>query len=119
MLDITMCNKDEGITKNCYDGPYRTPNFDTSSAIETPDDQTIVFHLKEPFAGFDYLAMLPQTAPVPEAKDTGAKYTNAPDLVGSVHVGRRRSTPQPGSRWCATPTGTRRRTRTARRCRTR
>ena len=33
MLDITMCNKDEGITKNCYDGPYRTPKFDTSSAV--------------------------------------------------------------------------------------
>ena len=75
MLDITMCNKDEGITKNCYDGPYRTPNFDTSSAVETPDDQTIVFHLKEPFAGMDYMAQLPQTVPVPKAKDTGTKYT--------------------------------------------
>ncbi len=75
MLDITMCNKDEGITKNCYDGPYRTPKFDTSSAVTTPDDQTIVFHLKEPFAGFDYMAQLPQTVPVPKAKDTGSKYT--------------------------------------------
>lgn len=34
----------------------------------------MVFHLKAPFAGFDYLAQLPQTAPVPKAKDTGAKY---------------------------------------------
>jgi peptide/nickel transport system substrate-binding protein len=33
-----------------------------------------VFHLKAPFAGFDYLAMTPQTIPVPQAKDTGAKY---------------------------------------------
>ncbi len=57
-----------------YDGPYRTKNMNTDSAIETPDKYTIVFHLKEPFAGFDYLAQLPATAPVPEAKDTGAKY---------------------------------------------
>jgi peptide/nickel transport system substrate-binding protein len=57
-----------------WDGPYRTKNMNTDSAIETPDDKTIVFHLKEPFAGFDYLAQLPQTAPVPQAKDTGAKY---------------------------------------------
>ncbi len=59
-----------------WDGPYRTKNMNTDSAIETPDDQTIVFHLKQPFGGFDYLAQLPQTAPVPQAKDTGAKYKN-------------------------------------------
>ena len=57
-----------------YKGPYKAKDMDVSSAIETPDDQTIVFHLKQPFAGFDYLAQLPQTAPVPQAKDTGAKY---------------------------------------------
>ncbi|SES46824.1 ABC transporter substrate-binding protein [Actinokineospora terrae] len=57
-----------------YKGPYKSKGVDTNSAIETPDDQTIVFHLKQPFGGFDYFAMMPQTAPVPEAKDTGAKY---------------------------------------------
>jgi peptide/nickel transport system substrate-binding protein len=82
MLDITMCNKDEGVTKNCYDGPYRTPDFDTSSAVTTPDDKTIVFHLKEPFAGMDYMAQLPQTIPVPQAKDTGKKYTEHPVASG-------------------------------------
>ncbi len=59
-----------------YDGPYRTKNMNTDSAIETPDDSTIIFHLNEPFAGFDYMAQLPQTVPVPQAKDTGAKYKN-------------------------------------------
>ena len=59
-----------------YDGPYRSKNVNTDSAIETPDKYTIVFHLKEPYAGFDYMAQLPATAPVPEAKDTGAKYKN-------------------------------------------
>lgn len=57
-----------------YKGPYKTPTMNTDSAITTPDDQTIVFHLKQPFGGFDYLAQLPQTVPVPKAKDTGAKY---------------------------------------------
>jgi len=57
-----------------YQGPYKSKGVDTNSAIETPDDNTIVFHLKQPFSGFDYFAMLPQTVPVPEAKDTAAKY---------------------------------------------
>ena len=57
-----------------YQGPYKSNGMNTDSAITTPDDSTIVFHLKSPFAGFDYLAQLPPTIPVPEAKDTGAKY---------------------------------------------
>ena len=57
-----------------YQGPYKSKGMNTDSAITTPDDSTIVFHLTAPFAGFDYLAQLPQTIPVPEAKDTGAKY---------------------------------------------
>jgi peptide/nickel transport system substrate-binding protein len=56
-----------------YKGPYKSKGMNTDSAISTPDDNTIVFHLKSAFAGFDYLAMTPQTAPVPEAKDQGAK----------------------------------------------
>ena len=57
-----------------YKGPYKSKGMNTDSAISTPDDSTIVFHLTAPFAGFDYLAQLPQTIPVPQAKDTGAKY---------------------------------------------
>lgn len=57
-----------------YKGPYKTPDMNTDSAIETPDDQTIVFHLVKPFEEFDYFAMLPSTAPVPQDKDTGVKY---------------------------------------------
>ncbi len=55
-------------------GPYKSKGMNTDSAISTPDNYTIVFHLKSPFAGMDYLAMTPQTIPVPAAKDTGAKY---------------------------------------------
>jgi peptide/nickel transport system substrate-binding protein len=57
-----------------YKGPYKSKGVNTDSAIETPDDLTIVFHLKQPFGGFDYFAQLPGTVPVPEAKDTGVKY---------------------------------------------
>lgn len=57
-----------------YKGPYKSKGVNTDKAISTPDDYTIVFHLKQAFGGFDYLAQLPQTAPVPAAKDTGAKY---------------------------------------------
>jgi peptide/nickel transport system substrate-binding protein len=56
-----------------YKGPY-TDKGKVNPAIQTPDDTTIVFKLNKPFAGFDDFAMLPATAPVPQAKDTGAKY---------------------------------------------
>jgi peptide/nickel transport system substrate-binding protein len=60
---------------NDYKGPYDDPTGDLPSIV-TPDDTTIVFHLKTAFADFDYLTSNPQTAPVPQAKDTGATYVN-------------------------------------------
>jgi peptide/nickel transport system substrate-binding protein len=59
-----------------YTTPYndKTPGKLGLKAIETPDDNTIVFHLKKPFAAFDYFAMLPATMPVPQAKDGGVTY---------------------------------------------
>ena len=86
-------------------------------AIETPDDQTIVFHLKQPFADFDYLAQIPSTAPVPQAKDTGAKYkehvvSTGPYKFETYSSARVRAGPQH-------QLGRRRPTRSARRCRTR
>ncbi|MGW2255052.1 ABC transporter substrate-binding protein [Kitasatospora sp. NPDC001660] len=56
-----------------YQGPYKDKTGGLNS-IETPDDLTIVFHLKQPFADFDYLVSAPQTVPVPQAKDDGAGY---------------------------------------------
>lgn len=53
-----------------------------AQAIETPDDNTIVFHLNKSFAGFDYFAQLSETAPVPQAKDTGAQYQLHPISTG-------------------------------------
>jgi peptide/nickel transport system substrate-binding protein len=60
-----------------YKGPYKSPNMNTDSAIETPDNSTIVFHTKKPFAALDYIASQPNTMPVPKDKDTGAKYRNS------------------------------------------
>jgi peptide/nickel transport system substrate-binding protein len=57
-----------------YAGPYDDKSPDGLKSIETPDDTTIVFHLKHPFADFDYLVSAPQTAPVPQSKDDGAGY---------------------------------------------
>lgn len=59
-----------------YEGPYKTPDMNTDQAIETPDDYTIVFHLKNPLSSFDYLAQLVATFPVPadEGGNPGAKY---------------------------------------------
>jgi peptide/nickel transport system substrate-binding protein len=62
---------------------YKDPSMaGIAKAIETPDANTIVFHLNKPFAGFDYFAQLPSTAPVPQAKDTGAKYKLHPISTG-------------------------------------
>jgi peptide/nickel transport system substrate-binding protein len=59
-----------------YTSPYKDTSADKLGlkAIDTPDDQTIVFHLKQAFGGFDYFAMLPATIPVPQKADTGIKY---------------------------------------------
>jgi len=59
-----------------YQGPYKDKDLTMANfkAVETPDDNTIVFHLKTPFAGFDYLVMIPSSAPVIPEKDTGVRY---------------------------------------------
>ncbi|WP_258574881.1 ABC transporter substrate-binding protein [Streptomyces shenzhenensis] len=57
-----------------YKGPYKDKSAKGLASIETPDDTTIVFHLKTAFQEFDYLVSAPQTAPVPQAKDNGVDY---------------------------------------------
>jgi peptide/nickel transport system substrate-binding protein len=67
-----------------YPGPYkdRSKNLMGLTAVDTPDATTIVFHLAKPFADFDYVAAIPQTAPVPPSKDTGANYQLHPISTG-------------------------------------
>ena len=74
-----------------YKGPYKDPdpNKPGLKAISTRRiDSTIVFHLKTPFSGFDYFAMLhgPDRAGVPQAKDTGTNYKEHPVSKWPVHV---------------------------------
>jgi peptide/nickel transport system substrate-binding protein len=65
-----------------YKGPYKDKNLDNFKGIETPDDTTIVFKLNQPFSEFDFLVGNPQSAPVPQAKDTGLKYQEHPLSTG-------------------------------------
>jgi len=67
-----------------YPGPYkdRKKNEFGLTAIGTPNPTTIVFHLAHPFADFNYVAAIPQSAPVPPNKDTGANYQLHPWSTG-------------------------------------
>jgi peptide/nickel transport system substrate-binding protein len=67
---------------DAYKGPYKDKSPNGLASIETPDAQTIVFHLNRPFADFDYLATFSQTSPVPQAKDTGATYVQHIQATG-------------------------------------
>lgn len=69
-----------------YAGPYRNTNLDAFTGVTTPDDHTVVFHLKRPYADFDYLAALPQTTPVPAAKDTKDRYKEHPVSTGPYKI---------------------------------
>ena len=44
-----------------YQGPYKDKSTAGLASIETPDPTTIVFHLGQPFAEFNYLVANPQT----------------------------------------------------------
>jgi peptide/nickel transport system substrate-binding protein len=73
---------------------YKDKNLANLKSIDTPDDKTIVFHLNKTFSGFDYFAQLPATAPVPVAKDTGAKYkehvvSSGPYMFDTVELGKK------------------------------
>ncbi len=64
-----------------YPGPYKDKTGNQTS-ITTPDASTIQFHLQSPFPDFNYVASLPQTAPVPQSKDTGSNYQLHPLSTG-------------------------------------
>ena len=70
--------------KPAYPGPFkdRSKNIMGLKAVQTPNPTTIVFHLAHPFADFNYVTAIPQTAPVPPAKDTGTSYQLHPWSTG-------------------------------------
>ena len=57
-------------------------------AVQVPDRYTLIFRLREPFAGFDHLATLPSTIPVPQDRDTGPAYADRPLATGPYRVDR-------------------------------
>ncbi|RCK68800.1 ABC transporter substrate-binding protein [Desertihabitans brevis] len=61
-----------------YEGPYRSGELET---IETPDDQTIVFHLKEPFPDFPAVLGQPNTVPFPVGTGEGEEFLT--DIIAS------------------------------------
>jgi len=71
------------LTHDDYKGPYKGGDF---KAIETPDEKTVVFHLKQPFAEFPALVSRSNTAPVPEEKDTKQDYSNHPVSSGPYKI---------------------------------
>jgi len=59
---------------NGYKGPYGAgASGGGVSGISTPDATTISFYLKQPFADFNYLMTLPETAPIEPSTDTGSR----------------------------------------------
>lgn len=61
-----------------YQGPYVSGDIPT---IETPDAETIVFHLKKPFPEFDNVLAQPNAVPFPEGSGGGDSFIN--DVIAS------------------------------------
>jgi ABC-type transport system substrate-binding protein len=59
---------------NTYQGPYvnRPANLMGLTSVTTPNPTTVVFHLNQPFADFNYVVAIPQSTPVEPSWDTGA-----------------------------------------------
>ncbi|HEX6453052.1 MAG TPA: ABC transporter substrate-binding protein [Trebonia sp.] len=88
-----------------YPGPYknRSVNLMGLTAVDTPNPTTVVFHLNQPFADFNYVVAFPQTAPVPPNMDTGANYQLHPMSTGpykfSSYQLNKQYTLVPNSEW--------------------
>ncbi|MGW5850860.1 ABC transporter substrate-binding protein [Streptomyces sp. NPDC055254] len=68
-----------------YQGPYKDGGKGLDSIV-VPDTKTIVFKLRKPQGEFPFVATQTQFAPVPKAKDTGAKYEEHPVSSGPYKV---------------------------------
>ncbi len=99
--------------KPAYPGPYVDPakNQMGLNAVQTPNPTTIVFHLAQPFADFNYVVAIPQTAPVPPSKDTGTNYQLHPISTGPYEFQsyqlNKQLTMVPNPHWNPPPTRTR------------
>ncbi|RZU32248.1 peptide/nickel transport system substrate-binding protein [Blastococcus saxobsidens] len=72
---------------NPYPGPYSKEEDDPDlTAVETPDDRTIVFRLRAPQPDFPYVMALPSSSPVPADADTRGEYGRDPVSSGPYAV---------------------------------
>ena len=71
-----------------YKGPYVGDNNGGKgcTAMEVPDDKTIIFKLNRPVASFDGTASMKVFSPVPQAKDTKTAYDNRPFATGPYKI---------------------------------
>ncbi|MCG7207452.1 ABC transporter substrate-binding protein [Streptomyces arenae] len=69
-----------------YPGPYKDKDPAGLKSIQTPDDSTIIFNLKQANSDFLYHLALPGGSPIEEAKDDGSKYANHPLSTGPYVV---------------------------------
>jgi peptide/nickel transport system substrate-binding protein len=72
-----------------YKGPYadKTPGHMGLKSVTTPNPTTIVFHLAQPFVDFDYVASIPQSAPVLPSVDLNTKTGGANYQLHPVSTG--------------------------------
>ncbi|MCL3777245.1 MULTISPECIES: ABC transporter substrate-binding protein [unclassified Actinomyces] len=66
-----------------YEGPFDGAHLDS---IETPDDKTIVFHLRQTYGDWPWIVAQPAFSPVPEDKDDVATYARTPIASGPYRV---------------------------------
>ncbi|SDC65456.1 peptide/nickel transport system substrate-binding protein [Sanguibacter gelidistatuariae] len=71
-----------------YTGPFAGAEL---PSIETPDDKTIVFHLTSAYGDWPWIVSQPAFAPVPEAKDDVATYSQQPVASGPYRVAETKS----------------------------
>ncbi|WBQ06964.1 ABC transporter substrate-binding protein [Kribbella sp. CA-293567] len=71
-----------------YKGPYVGGNNGGKgcTAIEVPDEKTIVFKLNQPVTTFEGAASMKIWSPVPKAKDTKTAYDNRPFASGPYKI---------------------------------
>ena len=70
------------LTDPKYPGPYKDKSPAGSTAIDTPNATTIVFHLQSAFPDLPYVLAFPNSAPVLQSADTGSNYQLHPLSTG-------------------------------------
>ncbi|GII76805.1 ABC transporter [Sphaerisporangium rufum] len=69
--------------RKVYDGPYKDKHLD---AVQTPDDKTVVFNLKEAHPDLNFALAMTGYGVVPKAQDTKEKYDKKPFSSGPYQI---------------------------------